>query len=179
MLNTVWLDYDELAARFDIARESARQHAKRKRWPRRKANDGRVQVGVPEEALPSCEPVHDPVHNHGSDPVHDRGPDPNAAGYMNRYIEKLEQALAEAQEKNRALEQERDAARDTARSIERERDAATAQVEALKAVLAAERERSDEWKAVADRFALQAEALVKAQAELAAKARPWWRRAFG
>ena len=37
---------------------------------------------------------------------------------------------------------------------------------ALTAVVAAEKQRSEEWKAVADRFALQAEAL--------AARRSWW-----
>ena len=81
-------------------------------------------------------------------------------GYIDRHIERLEQALAEAQEKARALEQEREAARDAARLFERERDAVTAQVEALNTVLTIERARVDEWKTVADRFAMQAEALA-------------------
>ena len=151
-LDTVWLDYDELATRLGIVRESARQHAKRKGWPRRKANDGRTQVGVPEEALSASDPV--PECEPGS--VHE----PDIPGYIDRHIERLEQALAEAQEKARTLEQEREAARDAARLFERERDAVTAQVEVLNAVLTIERARVDEWKTVADRFAMQAEALA-------------------
>jgi hypothetical protein len=155
-LDTVWLDYDELATRLGIVRESARQHAKRKGWPRRKANDGRTQVGVPEEALSVSDPV--PEYEPGS--VHELDREPGIPGYIDRHIERLEQALAEAQEKARALEQEREAARDAARLFERERDAVTAQVEALNTVLTIERARVDEWKIVADRFAMQAEALA-------------------
>ncbi len=169
-LDTVWLDYDELATRLGIVRESARQHAKRKGWPRRKANDGRTQVGVPEEALSAPEPVRE--CEPGS--VHEPDREPGIPGYIDRHIERLEQALVEAQEKARALEQEREAARDAARLFERERDAVTAQVEALNTVLTIERARVDEWKIVADRFAMQAEALAARRGLFG-----WLRRASG
>ena len=41
-----WMDYDTLARRFGIERESARQKAKRGRWARRRDNAGGRQVGV-------------------------------------------------------------------------------------------------------------------------------------
>jgi hypothetical protein len=51
MLDVLWMDYDTLAERLGIERESARQRAKRGQWARRKDNMGRMQVGVPAEVL--------------------------------------------------------------------------------------------------------------------------------
>jgi hypothetical protein len=50
-----------------------------------------------------------------------------------------------------------------------DRDLIAVQLDALRAVLEAEKQRTDEWKAVADRFAGQAEKLVEADAR-----RGWW-----
>src|SRR4051812_11129450 len=51
MLEVIWMDYDTLAERLGIERESARQRAKRGHWGRRKDNLGKMQVGVPAEVL--------------------------------------------------------------------------------------------------------------------------------
>ena len=51
MLEVIWMDYDTLAERLGIERESARQRAKRGHWARRKDNIGKMQVGVPAEVL--------------------------------------------------------------------------------------------------------------------------------
>ncbi len=40
-----WMTYDEIAEALSINRESARQLAIRKRWGRRKGNDGKARVG--------------------------------------------------------------------------------------------------------------------------------------
>lgn len=48
---TRWLSYDEIAAVREIDRESAVRWARRKRWPRREANDGTVRLAVPEDIL--------------------------------------------------------------------------------------------------------------------------------
>src|SRR3712207_6195736 len=45
------LTYDELAQRLGIGRQSARQLAMRRRWPRKPGNDGLARVSVPLEAL--------------------------------------------------------------------------------------------------------------------------------
>jgi hypothetical protein len=164
-----WMDYDTLARRFGIERESARQKAKRGRWARRRDNAGGWQVGVPVEVL-----QEHPVRDHATgDRDHDRVQD-DANVEMNadvnaftRHIERLEQALETAQVRANGLQQQLDTARDEAATAEKARAAIAAQVEALNTVLAVERERLaderarvDEWKAVADRFALQAEALA-------------------
>jgi hypothetical protein len=159
MLDVIWMDYDTLAERLGIERESARQRAKRGQWARRKDNAGKMQVGVPAEVLEA--PPERPA-----DRDHGRGPEPDANAVLNRHIERLELALEAAQDKAEALERERDDARSELRAVEKARDAIAAQVDALNTVLAVERERTaaerarvEEWKAVADRFAGQAEAL--------------------
>jgi hypothetical protein len=45
------LTYDEIASTFGITRESARQLVIRKRWGRRKGNDGKARIEVPEDAM--------------------------------------------------------------------------------------------------------------------------------
>src|SRR4051812_7596372 len=145
-MDTVWLTYDELAERLGIERESARQQVKRKHWPRRKGNDGKVRVGLPEEVLSArsepdtvagAELVQDPVQH----PVQD----PAVTQVLNRHIERLEEMLQDALEKvseRDELQTQRDAART-------ERDIATAQVEALRAALAAAEQDRDRWHSVA------------------------------
>jgi chromosome segregation ATPase len=178
MLDVIWMDYDTLAERLGIERESARQRAKRGQWSRRKDNTGKMQVGVPAEVL-DAPPERLPERP--SDRVHEHGHEPDATANMNavltRHIERLEQALEAALEKSEALEQERDDARAESRTAEKARDALAAQVDALNTVLIMERERTaseqariEEWKAVADRFASQAERLTEA----AEARRGWW-----
>jgi hypothetical protein len=77
--------------------------------------------------------------------------------------------LTDMQTRLAGVEAERDASRGEARDAVRAREAVEAQVAALNAFLAAERARVEEWKAVADRFASQAERLTEAQAR-----RGWW-----
>lgn len=48
---TRWLSYDEIASLRGIDRESAVRWARRKRWPRRDANDGTVRLAVPQDVL--------------------------------------------------------------------------------------------------------------------------------
>src|SRR3954465_10065228 len=165
MLDVLWMDYDTLAERLGIERESARQRAKRGQWARRKDNMGRMQVGVPAEVLeapperPSERPP-DRGHEHGHEP----GATADATAILNRHIERLELALKVAHEKAEILERDRDDVRAELRIAEKARDAITAQVDVLNTILAVERERTsteraraEEWKAVADRFAGQAE----------------------
>ncbi len=174
MLDVIWMDYDTLAERLGIERESARQRAKRGQWARRKDNAGKMQVGVPEEIL---EAPPERLSERPSDRVHELGHEPDANAVLTRHIERLEQALQAAQEKSEVLERERESARAELRTTEKARDALSAQVDALNTVLTIERERTaveqarvEEWKAVADRFASQAERLTEA----AEARRGWW-----
>src|SRR5215212_6105753 len=142
-----WMSYDELAAAMGINRESARQLAIRKRWGRRKGNDGKARVGVPEDALrPDPRPATGPSTSPA--PSESTSDDTSPIRVLTRHIERLEQELVAAKEKAA------------------ERDTLAAQLDALRTVLEIERLRTDEWKSVADRFALQA--------ERHARRRPWW-----
>lgn len=170
------LTYDEIAERFGITRESARQLVLRKHWTRRKGNDGRARIEIPVDALP---PTTSPsvVSNGASESTSDLSEMTRA---LNRHIERVEQTLAAAVEKAEDLAVERDAARAVAREIERERDAAqekeralAAQIESLRALMAsevriAEMERDAARQAKADRDQWRALA-----------ARPWWKRLVG
>jgi len=161
---TILLSYDELAERLGINRESARQLTLRKRWARRKGNDGRARVEVPLDALPavtSDRPSHDPAE------------DTDAIRVLTRHIERLEQAIDTSEERAGRIETERNVARDAARVAERDRDAARSQVEALQAVIEAEknlmsveRDRVAELKAERDQWRDQAQ-------------RSWWQRMVG
>src|SRR5215208_6243982 len=100
-----WLTYEEMAAELGIERESARQLAKRKRWPRRPGNDGRARIGVPEETFstrpvprpnpaqepaddPADSPAHEPTQPSVQPPVHD-----TAVTVLTRHIERLEREM--------------------------------------------------------------------------------------
>ncbi len=174
------LTYDEIADLFGIERESARHLVLRKQWRRMKGNDGKARVEVPLEVIPSSDTSHDT----GEHTSNDAGDNTSVVEALSRHITRLEQALEIAQTRLSEVELARDKARDEARAYERERDEAraetrtiNAQVDALNTVLAVERERTaaeqarvEEWKAVADRFASQAERLTEA----AEARRGWW-----
>ena len=162
------MTYHEAAAALGITLESVRRTARKKRWAKLDSNDGLARIEVPDELLAECP----------KDSPEDRPKDTlEVLSVLTRHIERLELALEAAQDKAEALERERDDTRSELRVVEKARDAIAAQVEALNTVLAVERERTaaerarvEEWKAVADRFATQAEKLTEA-----AKARRgWW-----
>lgn len=145
-MDTVWLTYDELADRLGIERESARQQVKRKHWPRRKGNDGKVRIGVPEEVLSTrSEPATVAGTNSVPEPAPPPIQEPDVSQVLNRHIERLEEmlqdALARAEDRDE-LASQRDAARSAC-------DLATVQVEALRAALAAAERDRDRWHDVA------------------------------
>jgi predicted oxidoreductase (fatty acid repression mutant protein) len=78
---------------------------------------------------------------------------------LTRHIERLEAQLEEALKRVADRDQ-----------IAAQRDLISAQVDALRSVLDIEKQRTEEWKAVADRFATQAEKLGAA----AQVSRGWW-----
>ena len=179
MDDVVWLSYADLAARLGIGHESARQKVKRARWARRKDNTGTVMIGVPVEVVqahderkivPERTPDYDPECG-DNDPEHNPDPAPDhVTAILISHINRLERELE-------ILRGERD----TAKAAEQ---ALAVQLAGLQAVLDAERKlhigalgqvaeekaRVEEWKAVADRFATQAEKL----AEAAEVRRGWW-----
>jgi len=170
------LTYDEIAERFGITRESARQLVLRKHWARRKGNDGRARIEVPLDALPSSAPSPAPSESTGDDTSDAQ----DVARVLNRHIERLEQTLAAAIEKAEDLAVERDTARAEARGMERERDAVKeegraleSQIESLRALMEAEARLRD----------LEKEAANEARADRdqwrALASRPWWKRLVG
>jgi hypothetical protein len=172
MSDTRWLTYAEIAETLGIGGDSARNLVRRKRWPRQPGNDGLTRVGVPIEHIEAAKA--DVAINPPSDPPADGGVDgDHAITILTQHINRLEldiQNLKQERDAERselkaeivALKGERDAA--LARGSDR--DAIAVQVDALRAVLESEEARAEEWKAVADRFALLAEA--------AEARRSWW-----
>jgi hypothetical protein len=157
------MTYPELGEAFGIAPASAKRLAIRRRWPKRPGNDGRARVGVPTEAIPvraagdGAGDVTGAVagESTGDDAGDDTGVVTAVVTVLQRHIERLEQQLAETQK----VAADRDA-------VATERNVLKVQLEALNAALASERQHVEEWKAVADRFAQQAERL--------AARRGWW-----
>ncbi len=124
--NVQLLTYSDIATAFGITRESARRLVTRKRWPRRKGNDGTARIEVPAEALTRTAPANSPGHDMGYSPADSPG------AVLERHIERLEREL-------QAVTTERDAM--LARVIDR--DSLAARVEMLNSLLEAEKQRAD------------------------------------
>jgi hypothetical protein len=69
-MDTLWLSYRELAERLGINPESARTLAKRRKWPRKPANDGTVRLGIPSEYFGARSPERAPDHPDDRAPEH-------------------------------------------------------------------------------------------------------------
>lgn len=160
-----WLTYDELAERLEIERESARTLVKRKRWARRPGNDGKVRIGVPDNALeardaPGDSPRTVAGHVPPSDPAQPlaQPPDhvPVVVEVLNRHVERLEAQIEAALQ--------RAADRD---AVALERDLLAAQVEALRGALEVAGQDRDRWHELATKFPEPAQP------------RAWWRRLVG
>jgi hypothetical protein len=171
------LTYDEIARTFGITRESARQLVIRKRWARRKGNDGKARIEVPEDAIDTSDatppdPSHDTSDATGSDtsvpPSDSTSDDPSIQAtttVLTRHIDRLEGELSELKvaleaERVRAAElgplkahleaeQRRTLELREERDLERQR---ASQVDALKAVLEVEQRRATELKEERDRW---------------------------
>jgi hypothetical protein len=146
------LTYDEIASAFGITRESARQLVIRKRWARKKGNDGKARVEVPEDAFNTSTATSEPIPPDTSDSSpatsDDTCEEPSVATVLTRHIDRLEVQLAKAESLLAAVSDERDrerADKDLARTQ-------AAQVDVLKAVLEAEQRRSTELKEERDRW---------------------------
>jgi len=143
------LTYDEIASAFTINRESARQLVARKRWARRKGNDGKARIEVPNDALETAcvdpDPLHDTIDNTSADPPRDplqnAGHDVCVVAVLSRQIERLEVDLIAAKEELALVKTERDAER-----------AVAAQVNVLKAVLEVEQRRAGELREERDKW---------------------------
>lgn len=159
-MDTKWMTYRELGEALRIEPASAKRLAIRRRWPKRPGNDGRAGVGVPYDANPDRAPGDDIRDTPGDKvlrPAARPGDDTSAVAMvvttLSSHIKRLEAEL-------QAMKGERD----TALARGADRAVVAMQLEALRSVLDAEKQRTEEWKAVADRFASQAEQLTEAQA---------------
>ena len=135
--------YAEIAERFGLEREAARQLVKRRRWPKWKGNDGQVRVSVPEDALGDRSETGPSIQESGSGPGSD--PVSDVSAVLSRHIERLESQLDAVRQELRqeiaTLKQERDAAV----MHGADRDILAVQVDALKAALNAAHSDRDRW----------------------------------
>jgi hypothetical protein len=153
---TRWLSYDDLAKALGITPDSARRLVARKRWPRRPGNDGRALIAVPTERLAqdrSPAVVDNDAPAIRADVSPDADPDSGnditpVVRVLSQHIEKLERQLEAAQAE---LREER--TRSATLALQ------AAQVDALNAVLEAERRRVEDLKAERDRWAAQTDPL--------------------
>jgi hypothetical protein len=139
------LTYDETAEAFGISRRSAAQLVRRRRWPRRKGNDGRARIEVPDDAfLPPSDTPSDTLSDAASEGASDTSSTPSEApsdrlsdtlfDTPSPFVERLLAELAELRPK----------------------------VAVLAALLEAEKRRADELRQERDRWATQAHALAHA-----------------
>jgi hypothetical protein len=175
--DTRWMTYAELAEALGIGADSARNLVRRKRWPRQAGNDGLARIGVPveyitENSKPDTpdEPPTDAPFSGGMDGAVVIAALANHISRLESEIEALKQDAERKRLEGRAGELEgKVAALEQELSIGRIR---AAQVEALNAVLEAERKRSADLQADRDRWVAQAERLSIAPAP--ETQRGWW-----
>jgi hypothetical protein len=179
---TTALSYEEISERFGISLPSARRMVHRRKWKKTKGNDGRAVVQVPNEFIDSHQGKHRGRHDDARDDDHSARHDDKAAPRDNArdqsaLVADVMARLVTAQENAAAMARKLGVAEgeivalkaqaDEARSTIVELTGKANRVDTLDALLQTEKQRLDEWKAVADRFALQAE-------KLAASRRGWW-----
>jgi hypothetical protein len=179
-----WLTYDEIAAEWNIERESARQLAIRKRWARQRGNDNKARVGVPEEEFEvrtADATPQNPSDVTGGQPSHDTGETPSIIQILTRHISRLEAELDTLKEERKAeregLEGRAEALEGKVETLEKDLAAErliAAQVDGLKAMLETARQRGDELKAERDRWAELVETNQRRIDELSAKRLGWW-----
>ncbi len=173
MIDTKWMTYAELAEVLRIGGDSARNLVRRKRWPRQTGNDGLARVGVPVDYI--TENVKPDVP---AEPPIDAPADVATDGaiivtVLANHINRLERELE-------ALKQEREAERERLggeiltlkQNLDAERLRAV-QVDALNAVIDAERRRVEDLRAEGDGLRADRDRWA-GQAEKLAAARSWW-----
>jgi hypothetical protein len=183
-----WLTYDEIAAEWNIERESARQLAIRKRWARQRGNDNKARVGVPEEefeARTAEATPQGPSDATADQPSHDTGGDTSVIQVLTRHISRLEAELDTLKEERKAererLEGRAEALESKISTLEQDLAAErliTVQVDGLKAMLETAQQRGDELKAERDKWASALEASQRQITHLTEKQaeprRGWW-----
>jgi hypothetical protein len=144
-----WLTYREAAERIGSTPEAIRYRAMRGKWQRRRGNDGRARIQLPDDPnpvrTPSAQPVRTPSELRADFALLHALEAHNAT--LKADIEKLEALLAS------------------------ERERADKAIAGFEALLRTESERADRAIAAFESLAQRLEAM--------AAARPWWRRLVG
>jgi hypothetical protein len=172
MSDTKWMTYAELAEVLGIGGDSARNLVRRKRWPRQAGNDGLARVGVPVEYIAESAKPDTPA-----DPPIDTPTDGAVmVAILANHISHLEVELGNLKQERETERGRLEGAIATLRQdLDTERLRA-AQVDALNAVIDAERKRAEELKEERDRWASALEATQRqiTQLHLAEKRTGWW-----
>jgi hypothetical protein len=172
MSDTRLMTYAELGEAIGRSEVAARAMAMRKRWKRVLGNDGRARVAVPIELVERLKAKADARAVAQPDTQADPPPDDSANGQADgsadarALIAVLEVRIAELQGRVSELSAEVKDNRVTIADLTTK----AGRADVLGSLLEAEKQRTDEWKAVADRFATQAEKLAAA----AEARRSWW-----
>jgi ribosome maturation factor RimP len=188
MIEDRTLTYDDLAALLQRSPEATRQLVRRRRWRRTLGNDGKMRVSVPIEALEAEEATEGadvaptggetvPVLTFAS-PLHSGNVAHDVGTILSGHIQRLEAELEALRKERDTLKSERDAAQAAEHTLTLQLAALQATLDVERALLSVERERVtderrraeecvsverqrvEEWKAVADRFAGQVETLT-------------------
>ncbi len=173
MTDTKWMTYAELAEVLGIGGDSARNLVRRKRWPRQTGNDGLARVGVPVEYISESAKPDAPAEPPINAPADVAADGTIIVTVLASHISRLERELE-------ALKQEREAERvrlegeilTLKQNLDAERLRAV-QVDALNAVIDAERRRVEDLQAERDGLRADRDRWA-AQAEKLATARSWW-----
>ena len=159
-----WLSYSELAERRGIDRDSASRLAIRRRWRRRKGNDGLARVLVPAAYLNPAEGDSPPDNQPDSPP--DVSP---------RHIAALEAAIAALESAQKTTLEALELERSRAGAAEARAERAEQRVEQVEA-RAADREAAAQARAEQDRAAAAEHAAwLRSQVEALTARPPTWR----
>ncbi len=166
--DTRLMTYAELGEAIGRSEVAARAMAMRKRWKRVLGNDGRARVAVPIELVERLKAKAEIRALAQPDGQPDTSANTQADGGADAraLISVLETRIGELQGRVSELTAE---VKDNRATIADLRTKA-GRVDVVEALLETERQRTEEWKAVADRFASQAEKLTEA----AEARRGWW-----
>ena len=167
-----WLTYREAAERLGSTAEAVRYRALRGKWPRRRGNDGRARVQIPEDAPPVRTPS---AHSVGT-PSAPRS-DEALTHALESHIKTLQGDNEELKERLAEAEARFAAAETRIENLLADLADRGAQHADERAVLVAQiaSERTNAERAIAA-FSALADRLDALAAD---RARPWWRRLRG
>jgi septal ring factor EnvC (AmiA/AmiB activator) len=157
-----WLTYHEAGKRLGSTGEAVRYRALRGKWPRRRGNDGRARVQIPEDAQDVRTPSAQPVRT------------ASTQGVRTPSARRSDQALTHALESHiKTLQADVEALKEQLAASSRREARLVADLAAEQAKTAQEADKAG--KAIAA-FAALAESF---DALASARTKPWWRRLVG